>query len=149
MDKITIEQAKRLFSEWRQMRKDAHVRTPDRLRKIAIALWQEHGDSIVCGELKVSSSSLWEWRQQLKQPKPDLYNKAKIISKVQSKKAVEAVKNGVTDFVELRPILAPTIVPTLQIEWQRQDGNYMRLSGITEVQVAKLVGQFLVPQVVK
>src|SRR5208283_3955367 len=73
MKKMSVEQAKRLFDEWRQGPLRGRF-APARLRKIALRIRAEQGDRVARQALGLSGETIWRWehtegRKKVKTPR--------------------------------------------------------------------------------
>ena len=132
MAKLEINRVRKAYEKWRG---SESKETPVQLREKVVALCQRYGDKRISQELRVSTGSLWQWRQQLS-----------LMKKTRGKRPAKVATNvKPIKFLEITPTDAPVYHSSLtQLEWQRSDGSRMRMeSGISLDEVSRLVSSFL------
>lgn len=95
------------FQQWRNSRAHRNAKTPENLRRKAVALLNQHSSSQITTALKLSGANLKTWSQQLNN---------------------EIIQ---TDFIAL-PDLRPLEKPTenhLNLKIAFNNGNHMQISG--------------------
>lgn len=142
--RVSIDEAKTLFDRWRGERTHSARHTPDELRDLALALCEEHGEKPVRKELKLSSSTLWQWRLDKTKAYEEMLDGGEIERK-KSEKSVNVPEVKAADFIEVALLPAPKSDSdvSFKIEWQRQDGATMAISGLAMAEVGELMAQFL------
>jgi hypothetical protein len=141
MSKVSIDQAKKMFEEWRKNRKGRGAAPPE-LRRIALDIKKRHGERIAHEELRLSSHTLWSWTREQSNGKPK--------QSLQDKPAQQVKRNrkqaARMEFVDVTPKEAypPGFQSGLTVEWQRLDGARMRISGaLNMAEVETLANRFL------
>lgn len=155
MARVSIEKAKTAFKQWREERGGGRGHAPDELRRLALAIYRQYGETRTCRELSVSSSALWRWKQKPLPPKQ---------SKVRPKQRSMASKTHATPgvkrecppgFIDLTaaaavrlggsPLQPSGSTGGMHIEWLREDGGRMKVSGalLDLAQIEQLAERFL------
>ena len=136
MTTVSIEKAKTAFRQWREQREGGPGHAPDDLKRMALSICRQLGETQTCEALGISSSTLWRWRQK---PQPVKKSRARAKPKA-SMASKPRVNSGV------KPAPAPAFIDltsavrsdgsqsngsmgTLCIEWQRADGDRVKVSG--------------------
>jgi hypothetical protein len=133
MTKTSINQAKKLFSQWRQNRRHIREVAPPEVRKAALQIVEQFGSTIAKKELCLSSSNLSKWQKQ----------QGGIRRRVQ-KIRKSSTSTMVPRFVEVSPAtINPHMEQGLWLEWRRPDGASMKLGGVAKLeQIEKIAMQF-------
>lgn len=157
MAKVSIEEAKRLFTEWRKTRPHARSATPPEIRRVALEIKDvlgSHAAQVALG-LSGSSLSIWERERRRRRPRARKYSTA-IKSSCGRGEGMPSLQTSVRSdatpavtFIEIPPPAAAqceTSGQGLGVEWRRTDGAAMRVSGLSSVeQIGVLASQFLGP----
>ena len=141
MAKVSVEQAKKLFDEWRQGQSKGRS-APAKLRMIALTIRAQHGERIARDALGLSSETFWRWgRLEAKKNGTQSRGRRKPVSKV----ALTATQCSPLQFVEVTQTAKRAQVDSsLEISFERADGARMKLRGAIEPsQIERLAGRFL------
>jgi len=142
MSKRAIASVSRAFEYWRRRRRGIRVRTPDRLRKMAVALCMQYDEKTVRSELGLGSRQIWEWKREFGEPGQSVRSRRRKNRIVPKSYDVAGSKD--LQFIDVTPKNSPVSCDDpLSIEWSRVDGSKMKLTGIALETVARLAGQFL------
>jgi hypothetical protein len=142
MANVSIRQAKRLFDQWRQGRTGREA-APAKLRGIALALKNQHGERVARDALGLSSDTLWRWGKKAMAVRPPKAGKKPAL-KAANYSSPSATAEPV-DFVEVTPAAREPISRVgVTLLFERGDGTRMRIRGALEAsQIERLAGRFL------
>jgi hypothetical protein len=148
---LSIERVEGLVRKWRSGRRGGSRAAPEEVRRAVLELKRKRGWNFVSERLGLGSSTLWNWARREKanqEPRPH-YSKPR--RRGASPKGERAVtRPSSISFLEL-PVRPPEVRSLLQpgealsIEWQRQDGKRMKITGqaLNPAQIEAWVSRFL------
>jgi hypothetical protein len=128
MSNLELKKLKESYEIWRSGRGAGRGQTPLELRESALELAKRYGDKAVREALELSRASLWNWRR----PSSRKVKRNPIFRQ-------GSARRSKIKFIEVKPPAALSAVGFLpfQVEWERGDGQKMRVSGfqsLAEVQ---------------
>jgi hypothetical protein len=139
MKQDSIEQVKQAVQQWRKKKGHRRERAPEAVRKRVIALCDQVGRPRVAQELRMSSSVLWRWREELGQKK-----ERKTGKRIKPKPA-DSTPSHPVQFIEINP--APAARQTssgLTISLVRVDGAQVKIDGFSDSgEIWRFAHQFL------
>lgn len=142
MSNQAIIRARKAFKDWRSQRENPKAPTPDRLRKMALALCALRGEESARAELGLSSSQIWEWKRALSKQSVRARRRPSRRGKIYDVSDAQPPK-----FVDVTPKPSQLGHGSISVEWSRADGSKMKLTGLAVQDTAELAAQFLAGKV--
>src|SRR3989338_354214 len=129
MGTIRLGTVRKSFRQWRTKHGSGtgyHI--PEKMRERAIALLDEHSIDEVTRELGLGTGTVSRWQR---------------IYRTRKRRAAGCKRETRPEFVEVKGIPASQFTAELTLEWVRQDGNRMRLSGASVSTSREFINEFL------
>ena len=142
MAKVSIEQAKKLFGEWRKGRRGGAA-FPARLRRIALRIKAQEGERVARDALGLSSEIFWRWGREeaRKKPFPSRMGRKPVLKA----KLPRTAAKSPPQFVEVTPTAREVRTDaSVMVSFERADGARMKVGGAMDsLQIERLAERFL------